>query len=138
MNAPAMAPVVDLPQAKNLAELAQERDNLREQLKAVQDEEKRLKALLEENEAAIIEQLDAQGVTRSGIGPYSMSISETLVGNVVDWDDTIAYIDEHKAFHLFQRRLSNAAYKEILDGGDAVPGVEPFTKRSLNFRKANK
>ena len=70
---------MDAPQV-TLADLASARDDLRTQLKAVQDEEKRLKDLLAENELAIIEQLDAQGVTRSGVGPYSMSISTSIVG----------------------------------------------------------
>lgn len=131
MNAPVEAPVL------TMAQLAEIRDDLRTQLKVVTDEEKRLKALLEGNEFAIIEQLDAQGVTRSGIGPNSMSISETLVGNVQDWDQVHAYIRDNDAFHLLQRRLANAAYGEILALGDELPGVEPFTKRSLNFRKSS-
>lgn len=130
MNAPATA----IPAEVTLADLALTRDNLRTQLKAVQDEEKRLKELLAENELAIIEQLDAQGVTRSGVGPYSMSISTSTVGNVVDWDQVYAHIHEHEAFHLLQRRLANAAYAEMLDQGETLPGVEPFEKRSLNFR----
>lgn len=120
-----------------MAQLAEIRDDLRTQLKVVSDEEKRLKDLLADNEQAIIEQLDAQGVTRSGIGPYSMSISETVVGNVADWDQVHAYILENEAFHLLQRRLANAAYGEMLSLGEALPGVEPFTKRTLNFRKSS-
>lgn len=127
------APATDIPEV-TLADLAQARDNLRTQLKAVQDEEKRLKELMAENELAIIEQLDAQGVTRSGVGPYSMSISTSTVGNVVDWDQVYAYIHENEAFHLLQRRLANAAYAEMLEQGEVLPGVEPFEKRSLNFR----
>lgn len=121
-----------------LADLATMRDDLRTQLKTVQDEEKRLKALLDENEDLIIAQLDAQGVTRSGVGPYSMSISLTTVGNVEDWDQVYGFIRENDAFHLLQRRLANAAYNELREGGEAVPGVVPFEKRSLNFRKTGK
>lgn len=126
-----------VPVEVTIADLALARDDLRTQLKAVQDEEKRLKELLAENEQAIIEQLDAQGVTRSGVGPYSMSISTSIVGNVDDWDQVYAYISEHEAFHLLQRRLANAAYAEMLEQGEALPGVEPFEKRSLNFRKSS-
>jgi len=128
------APATDIPAEVTLADLALARDELRTQLKTVQDEEKRLKELLAENELAIIEQLDAQGVTRSGVGPYSMSISTSTVGNVVDWDQVYAHIHEHEAFHLLQRRLANAAYAEMLEQGETLPGVEPFEKRSLNFR----
>jgi hypothetical protein len=129
MNAPVTATLT-------LADLAEVRDDLRTKLKVVQDEEKRLKELMADNELAIIEQLDAQGVTRSGVGPYSMSISTSTVGNVTDWDQVYAHIHEHEAFHLLQRRLANAAYAEMLDMGETLPGVEPFEKRSLNFRKS--
>lgn len=132
------APATNIPAEVTLADLALARDDLRMQLKAVQDEEKRLKALLDENEDLIIAQLDAQGVTRSGVGPYSMSISLTTVGNVEDWDQVYDFIRENDAFHLLQRRLANAAYNELREGGEAVPGVVPFEKRSLNFRKTAK
>jgi len=128
------APATNIPAEMTLADLALARNNLRSRLKVVQDEEKRLKELMAENELAIIEQLDAQGVTRSGVGPYSMSISTSTVGNVVDWDQVYAHIHEHEAFHLLQRRLANAAYAEMLEQGEVLPGVEPFEKRSLNFR----
>lgn len=130
-------PAAQLPAAVTLAELATRRDELREQHREVQTEEKRLKALLDDNEQEIIDQLDAQGVTRSGIGPFSMSISETVVGNVEDWDSVYAFIKDNDAFYLLQRRLANAAYKELLDNGDTIEGVAPFTKRSLNFRKSS-
>ena len=132
-----MSAEATIPAEVTLADLALARDALREEYRELQAEEKRLKALLDDNEQAIIDLLDAQGVTRSGIGPFSMSISETIVGNVDDWDSVYQYIVENDAFHLLQRRLANAAYKEILDGGEAIEGIEPFTKRSLNFRKSS-
>ena len=121
-----------------LADLAQHRDDLRTLKKDLEDRVKALNAQLDENEGQIMDILDEQGVTRSGVGPFSMSISEQTVGNVTDWDGVYGYISQHKAFHLLQRRLANAAYKELLDLGDAPPGVEPFIKRSLNFRKSSK
>ena len=125
-------------QAATLATLATERDEMRMQMKVLQDQEKALKKRLDENEEAIIALLDEQGVTRSGVGPYSMSISTSTVGNVDDWDSVYEYIKDNDAFFLLQRRIANAAYKELLDTGDTVPGVAPFEKRSLNFRKSAK
>lgn len=134
MNAPAVA----IPTEVTLADLAFQRDDLRSRKKALEDQVKVLDEQLKDNEGAIIELLDAQGVTRSGVGPYSMSISETTVANATDWDATFQYIAEHEAWHLVQRRVANAAYSEMLDQGLTVPGLEPFTKRSLNFRKSSK
>lgn len=126
---------VDLPAELTLADLANDRDVLRERKRELEAEVKLLDQALAANELAIIERLDEMGVSRFAVGKLSFSISENTVGNVEDWDQVYAYIRDNNAFHLVQRRLANAAYKELLDMGDSLPGVVPFNKRSLNFRK---
>ena len=126
---------VDLPAELTLADLANRRDTLRERKRKLSAGVDKLDALLAANELAIIERLDEMGVSRFAVGKLSFSISENTVGNVEDWDQVYAYIRDNNAFHLVQRRLANAAYKELLDMGDSLPGVVPFNKRSLNFRK---
>lgn len=121
----------------DLGTLAAQRDQLREEKRALEAQVKELDSQLRDNEAEILELMGAQGVTRTGVGPYTMSISEQSVANVQDWDAVNDYIRAHDAFHLYQRRLSNGAYNEILAGGESIPGVEPFTKVSLNFRKSS-
>lgn len=126
---------VDLPAELTLADLANDRDVLRERKRELEAEIKLLDQALAANELAIIERLDEMGVSRFAVGKLSFSISENTVGNVEDWDQVHSYIRDNNAFHLVQRRLANAAYKELLDMGDSLPGVVPFNKRSLNFRK---
>ncbi|HBW09408.1 MAG: hypothetical protein JL55_18650 [Pseudomonas sp. BICA1-14] len=126
---------VDLPAELTLADLANDRDVLRERKRELEAEIKLLDQALAANELAIIERLDEMGVSRFAVGKLSFSISENTVGNVEDWDQVYDYIKANNAFHLVQRRLANAAYKELLDMGDSLPGVVPFNKRSLNFRK---
>ena len=119
-----------------LDDLANERDALRETKRGIEQQLKELDALLATNEQAIIEVADELGLDRFAVGELTFSISEQTVGNVEDWDDLYQFIRDNNAFYLLQRRLANAAYKEILDGGDNLPGVVPFTKRSLNMRKS--
>jgi len=126
---------VDLPTELTLADLANDRDALRERKRELEAEIKLLEQALAANELAIIERLDEMGVSRFAVGKLSFSISENTVGNVEDWDQVHAYIRDNNAFHLVQRRLANAAYKELLDMGEELPGVVPFNKRTLNFRK---
>lgn len=122
--------------AQRLDVLAMKRDELREAKRTLEAQLKAIDAQLAANEADVIEVLDSLGVPKFSVGKLSFSISETLVGNVEDWDSVYAYIREHDAFHLLQRRLSNSAYKELLELGEAPEGIVPFTKRSLNFRKS--
>lgn len=126
---------VDLPAELTLADLANDRDVLRERKRELEAEVKLLDQALAANELAIIERLDEMGVNKFAVGKLSFSISENTVGNVEDWDQVHAYIRDNNAFHLVQRRLANAAYKELLDMGEELPGVVPFNKRTLNFRK---
>jgi len=121
---------------QRLDDLATERDTLREEKRELETKVKALDALLATNEVSIIEIADEMGLDRFAVGKLTFSISNQVVGNVEDWDALHEYIRENNAFYLLQRRLSNAPYKEILDSGESLAGVVPFTKRSLNMRKA--
>ena len=118
-----------------LEDLAYERDILREEKRSLESRVKDINGLLETNEIAILEKAEELGVDSFAVGPISFSVSRNVVGNVQDWDTVWDYIITNNATHLVQRRLANAAYKELLDMDETLPGVEPFTKVSLNMRK---
>lgn len=121
---------------QRLDDLATQRDTLREAKRLLETQVKDLDAQLAGNETDIIGIADEMGLDRFAVGKLTFSISSQVVGNVEDWDALHAYIKENDAFYLLQRRLSNAPYKEILDSGESLAGVVPFTKRSLNMRKS--
>ena len=121
---------------QRLDTLAADRDTLREEKRNLEAQVKVIDEKLAGNETDIIEIADEMGLDRFAVGKLTFSISSNVVGNVEDWDAVHAYIKENDAFYLLQRRLSNAPYKEILDSGASLPGVVPFTKRSLNMRKS--
>lgn len=73
--------------------------------------------------------------TVSGHG--TLSISSSVVADVRDWSEFEKFVHKHKYYHLFQRRVSDTAYRELLEAGKKVPGVEPFTKVRLNVRAAS-
>jgi len=58
------------------------------------------------------------------------------VASVTDWDALWAYAAKHKYFHLFQKRVSYPAWRELMEKskGKGVPCTEPFTQRKLNLR----
>ena len=116
--------------------LANERSDLRDQKRDLEAQIKELDNALANNETDILAIADELGLDRFAVGKLSFSVSRNVVGNVEDWEQVHAFIKEHDAFYLLQRRLANAAYKEMLDAGDSLPGVEPFTKISLNMRKS--
>lgn len=85
-------------------------------------------------EERLMENMDKDGIDKMTGRKASVSISSSVVANVEDWDAFTAFIHKNKAYHLFQRRVSDAAYREMLEIKKVVPGTQPFTKKRLNLR----
>lgn len=110
---------------------------LKEQLRAHQEIEKGIQAKIAEAELGVMEAMEAQGVDKSTGKLATVGISETVTGNVEDWDTFLAYVYKNRFGHLLQRRLSDPAIRELFESKGKVPGVVPFTKRRLNVRKVS-
>lgn len=108
---------------------------LRERLREIQQQEKDQSELIGAAETVLMETMEREGVDKSTGKLATVSISEVVTGNVVDWDALWAYIYKNKFGHLLQRRVSDPAVRELFETKGKVPGVEPFTKRKLNLRK---
>lgn len=62
----------------------------------------------------------------------------TVVPVLKEWDAFTEYVRKNRAFDLFERRVSRLAFRERLDAGKTVPGVEPFTVVELSLTKSGK
>lgn len=91
-------------------------------------EEQRIKDFL-------ISSMESAGLTRMAGRGASASISPKTVGRVVDWDAFTQHIAETGGFDLVERRVSSLAYRERLDAGQSVPGVEPVVVKNVNLTK---
>lgn len=111
---------------------------LRERLREIQQMEKDQQELISAAEATLMETMEREGVDKSTGKLASAGISETITGNVVDWDAFWAYVHKNKFGHLLQRRVSDPAIRELFETKGSVPGVEPFKKRRLNLRAVSK
>lgn len=108
--------------------------NVRDERRELEAKSKALKDEYDALELQLMELLDSQD-TRKGEGKRaSASISESIIPNVVDWDSFYAYIIKNKFTHLLQRRPSTEACRELFETKGKIPGVEPFTKRTINLR----
>lgn len=85
-------------------------------------------------EQAIMEKLDAEDTITGKGKAASVSITEVTSFNITDFDIFAKYVAKTKYFHLFQRRVSEVAVREIFEQKGAVPGLTPFNKRKLNLR----
>lgn len=108
--------------------------DLRDKKRELESEITKIEAEFAEISENLMARLDAEGTEKGAGKRGSVSISSSVVGNVTDWDALNAYIKKTGYFHLYQRRLSDPAVRELLESKGKVPGVEPFTKRRLNVR----
>ena len=109
----------------------------------IRDEKRRLKErekeLIEEwrtLEMEFLVRLDEQGMKKATTDDGTASITEVVLPQVVDWDAVYEHIKETGDFYLLQKRPAAAAFRELNDSGQTVPGMEPYTKRSISLRKS--
>lgn len=107
---------------------------LREEKRRLDAQTKTVEAQIKALETSMFELLDAQD-TRTAEGKCaSVSINEAVVANVEDWDSLWPWIAKNKFFHLVQKRVSDPGMRELWALGKVVPGVQPFTKRTLSLK----
>lgn len=87
-------------------------------------------------EIVVFDRLEKEGLKKADGTKASVSIGEATVASVTDWDALWPYIAKNKYFHLVQKRISDPAWRELMEKnkGKGVPGTEAFTKRKLNLR----
>lgn len=107
---------------------------LREDKRASEAVTKKIELEIKELEIDMFAKLDAQDTNKAEGKKASVSISETVTGNVEDWESFWPYIAKNKFWHLVQKRASDPGLRELWALGKKTPGVVPFTKRTLNVR----
>lgn len=109
----------------------------REAKRVAEAEVKKIEALIEPLEVAVMERLDEQGLDKANGRAASVSMSTNTIANVEDWEAFWAYIIKNKYTQMLQKRVSDPAYRELLEMGKNIPGVKPFSKRRLNLRTSS-
>lgn len=110
--------------------------DIREEKRKIKAREKELNDEWRTLELEALIRLDDQGMDKASTKRGTISIGENILPQVVDWDAFGEHIIQNDALYLLQRRPAAAAYRELLESGETVPGVEPYTQRSINLRKA--
>ena len=107
---------------------------VRDQRRIVAEQDKKLKEEYDGLEIQLMDVFDKQATSKGEGKKASASVSNSIIPNVVDWDAFYAYILKNKFTHLLQRRPSTEACRELFETKGKIPGVEPFTKRTINLR----
>lgn len=115
------------------------RDQKSQLEKEHKEEVKELKGHMARLEAALLEQLDAQGVQsfKTDQGTAFTTTGDRAV--VRDWEATLDFIRDEGAYDLLERKVSRVAVRAYIEEtGDAPPGVDFTTHRGVNIRRPNK
>ncbi len=107
---------------------------LREKKRELEASIKDLDGQLSDLESQLMEDMETNGLEKMTGKAASVSISTSTVANVEDWDKLLAWIYKTKNGHLLQRRVSDPAWREMVEIKGVVPGTQPFTKKRLNLR----
>lgn len=124
--------------APTLGSLADQMWNLQQKKKDAAAVVKAIEKDITALEEKIIALLDSQDTRRAEGKLCSISITSSIQPSTENWDDFIKFVatgkrgDKNAYLHLVQRRVSVDAYRELLTLGVNVPGIKPFTNRSLS------
>jgi len=122
----------------DLADLAALADRL-EHTRQKRLEASRIVSGLEADENALKDQLvremEAQSLSSIGGKTVIIERSVKLKPIVTDWAMVQAFVKEHDAFDLYQKRLTPSAVTLREDDGIHVPGVTQVEYSHLSFKK---
>ena len=86
----------------------------------------------------IFASLDAQETTKGEGKKAAVSVSQAIVADVTDWAAFWPWVAKNKHFHLIQKRVNDPGVRELWGMHKTIPGVQPFTKRTLSLRALSK
>lgn len=121
----------------SLGELSDRLWEERERKRALEEQMKDIERGIEALTLELLERMEAEKLDQVKGSNASVSIGTNVIAKVDDWEAFGAYIVKNKYLHLLQRRVSDPAYRELLERlpkGKSIPGVEPFVKKRLNIR----
>lgn len=114
--------------ADRFYELKQKRLVVQKEVAKIEEEEKALKAHIIDN----LPKSEASGVAGK-LCRVSAVVKE--IPQLKDDEAFFKYVKKTGRFDLMQRRLSDAAIKELWEDGKEVPGVEKFNAVTLSVNK---
>lgn len=120
---------------RSTSDIIKAMDEVRDERRRIADRDKELISSWKNLEEELISRLDEQGMLKATVAAGTATITETIVPNVVDWDAVYAHIQETGDFYLLQKRPAAAAFRELQQSGQEVPGIEPYNKRTISLRK---
>lgn len=112
----------------------EELHHLRNQIRVDEAALKELKEEFDRKQWELMQQMEDAGLDQAKSNSATVFVSKDVMPTVKDWEALTQYIKDNDAHYLFQKRITQTAWKELVEMGEEVPGVEAFEKPKLNMR----
>ena len=91
--------------------------------------------LKEDYEKRLIAAMNAIGTEtiKNDLGTFG--IQSAIMPIAKDWEAIHKYVKENDAFHLLYRQILATSYREMLDAGEEIPGIETYERVTISVRK---
>lgn len=126
----------------NFGELADEINEKQERVDLVEAkaaaQTKDLKLEIKDLEQRLLLAMQGAGLTTIKGAKSIADVKVSLRVSIKDFEALEKFVIRRKAIHLFERRISTVAYKELKEslGGKDIPGLGEFNQEKLNVRRA--
>lgn len=97
---------------------------------------KLLKQAQDQLEEHVMALLSAQGLEMGRGDVGTATLVKKVVGKVTDWAKLWSWAKKNDDLAIFQKRISNEHFKELLEAKEKVPGVEKVVLTEVSIGKA--
>lgn len=123
------------PSSMTLGAIIDRMETLKRQRGELSAQDKELKTEYDELELALLTKLNENGITQSRGSLATATVSQITVPTIEDWGAFEEYVMQKEALYMLEKRVSSAAFRELIQQGEEVPGLKPFVKTSISLRK---
>ena len=117
-----------------IGDMVEELHQLRAKIRNDEQNLKDLKKSFDEKQWKVITIMEEQGLENASSQSATVFVAKDVLPTVKDWEALTQYIKDNDAHELFQKRITQNAWKDIIATGQEVPGVESFEQTKLNMR----
>jgi len=89
----------------------------------------------EDYEKRLIATMDIVGTTTIKNEYGTFGKQEAIMPIPKDWELIHDYVKQNDAFFLLYKQISAVAYRELLEAGEEIPGVEQYNRITISVRK---
>jgi len=118
-----------------IGELATKLFELKAEKTRLNAEVSMLEPQIKETEKELLNKMREEKLLKLSNDLGTIYISPQVVPDVVNWDMFYEYIGRTNSFHLLERRLTKTAFREMVENGESVPGVDPVRFDEVRTRK---